>query len=183
MSFTSKPWTSTTPGAQGRTLTLLPLPVMKALRQGDLESAQGLSQLKLPSILISQLCRSTRQRRYAEIELKANDEPWLTRLVVKTDTETIVGRAGFISPPNETGMVEVGYAIDALHRRQGHARAALEILLETARFHPDVKTVRATIRLDNLPSRALVDQYGFREFGEKWDEENGVLTIMQLDIS
>ena len=180
MSVTSESWTSTTPGAKGRTLTQLPLPVMKALREGDLKSAQELSPLKLSPILISNLCRSTWTRRCAQIELNANYAPWLTRLVIGTDTGIIVGRAGFHGPPDETGMVEVGYAIDPLHRRQGHARAALEILLEIARCHPDVKTVRATVRPDNIPSRSLIDQYGFREVGDQWDEEDGVLTTLEL---
>jgi len=74
MSVTSESWTSTIPGAKGRSLTLLPLPVMQALKEGDLDSAQELFPLKLPSILISDLCRSTWKRRYAEIELNANDE-------------------------------------------------------------------------------------------------------------
>lgn len=77
-------------------------------------------------------------------------------------------------------MVEVGYAIDPGCRRRGHARAALEILLEVARVHPRVAVVRATVRPDNLASLRLVEHYGFREVGVQWDDEDGLETILEV---
>ena len=59
-------------------------------------------------------------------------------------------------------MVEVGYAVDPPHRRQGYARAALVSLLNRAVAEPAVSVVRATISPANLASRDLVLQYGFR---------------------
>ncbi|WP_427174808.1 GNAT family N-acetyltransferase [Arthrobacter sp. 92] len=72
---------------------------------------------------------------------------------------------------------------DPAHRRQGFARAALVILLETARSHPQVTVVRATVRPDNLPSRRLLDQYGFEEVGSQWDDEDGLETILEVGAS
>jgi len=91
----------------------------------------------------------------------------------------VVGRAGFHGKPNEVGMVEFGYEIDPAHRRQGHARASLTILLEVAAEDPRVKVVRATISPDNIPSRSLVDQYDFVEVGEQMDEEDGLEVILE----
>lgn len=171
------------PAAKGVNLSQVPLPLMKKLSEGDLKSAQEFSTLKLPPYVVSDECRSTWKRRFAQIALDSNDAPWITRFVVSKATRVIVGRAGFHGPPDKIGMVELGYAIDPLHRRRGHARAALEILLGVARNHPDIKIVRATVRPDNLPSRALIDQYGFREVGEQWEEQDGLEKILELSMS
>lgn len=94
----------------------------------------------------------------------------------------MVGRAGYHGPPDEAGMVEIGYSIDPLHRRRGHARGALLILLATAKTHPGVAVVRATVRPDNFASRRLLDQYGFREVGEQWDDDDGLETILEAPV-
>jgi RimJ/RimL family protein N-acetyltransferase len=77
-------------------------------------------------------------------------------------------------------MVEIGYAIDPLCRRRGHARAALKILLEVAASDSRVNIVRASVRPDNLASRALIDQHGFRVVGEQWDDEDGLEVILEI---
>ena len=76
-------------------------------------------------------------------------------------------------------MVEVGYAIDPAHRRQGHARSSLEVLLGVAASRPEVSVVRATVSPDNHASKALIQQYGFLEVGEQWDEEDGLEIIFE----
>jgi len=43
-----------------------------------------------------------------------------------------------------------------------------------------VHTVRASIRPDNVASRALVAQYGFVEVGEQWDDEDGLETVFEV---
>jgi len=93
----------------------------------------------------------------------------------------VVGFAGYHGPPDSAGMVEVGYAVDPIYRRQGYARAALVVLLDRAEREPSVRTVRATIRPDNRASRLLVLQYGFVEVGEQWDDEDGLETIFEVD--
>ena len=72
---------------------------------------------------------------------------------------------------------------DPALRRRGYARQALETLLDVARSHPDVRTVRATISPDNVASRALIDGYGFVERGEQWDDEDGLEIIYELSVA
>ena len=72
--------------------------------------------------------------------------------------------------------------MDAAYRRQGYARAALTAMLNRARLEPAVTVVRATISPDNLPSRALIAQFGFVEVGEQWDDEDGLETIFELPL-
>ena len=85
-----------------------------------------------------------------------------------------VGRAGYHAPPDASGMVEIGYAIDPEYRRRGYARAALEALLARATREPRVRRVRVSIRPDNVASYQLASQYGFRKVGEQWDDEDGL---------
>lgn len=77
-------------------------------------------------------------------------------------------------------MVEIGYAVDPAYRRQGYARAALEVLLERAAREVDVRTVRATVSPDNAASQNLILQYGFAEVGEQWDDEDGLELIYEV---
>lgn len=71
-------------------------------------------------------------------------------------------------------MVEVGYAIDPAERRKGHAKAALGILLDVARMDDRVRVVRASVALDNVGSRQLIEGVGFDKVGEIWDEDDEV---------
>jgi ribosomal-protein-alanine N-acetyltransferase len=182
MSTTAEPWRSSASDAAGRLLVQLGVPLLNALGSGDLESARGLSTEKLTPYLVSDSCRGVWNRRSAQIQLDPRDALWVTRLVVHSETGAVVGRAGFHGQPNQAGMVEVGYSIDPACRRQGNARAALTILLEVAAKDPAVKVVRATVRPDNVPSRSLLDQYGFREVGEQWDDEDGLEVILEKSI-
>jgi [ribosomal protein S5]-alanine N-acetyltransferase len=182
MAITSEPWSSSAPNAAGHRLVKIELPVLEALSSGDLETACGLSTEHLPPFLIADTYRSLWSRRCAQIKIDPRDALWVTRLVVISETGAVVGCAGFHGQPDQAGMVEVGYRIDPLYRRQGHARAALEILLDVAANEPLVKVVRATIQPDNIPSRSLIDKYDFREVGEQWDEEDGLEVILEKTV-
>ncbi|WP_231499988.1 GNAT family N-acetyltransferase [Saccharothrix sp. NRRL B-16314] len=91
----------------------------------------------------------------------------------------VVGHGGFHGPPDESGMVEIGYAIDPAFRRRGYARATLVELLRRSAAEPDVRTVRATISPDNAASLATIAGFGFVEVGEQWDDEDGLELIFE----
>jgi RimJ/RimL family protein N-acetyltransferase len=46
---------------------------------------------------------------------------------------------------------------------------------------PEIRTVRATVRPDNVASLAVIAQFGFAYVGEQWDEEDGKETIPEVD--
>ena len=120
-----------------------------------------------------------RSRQIADVPA---DAPWVTRFVVVPDVDAPVGLAGFHGPPDDIGMVELGYRIDPGQRRKGYARRALETLLAVARGHPDVWVVRATVGPDNHASRSLVEGYGFADVGEQWDDEDGLEIILEVAL-
>jgi RimJ/RimL family protein N-acetyltransferase len=121
--------------------------------------------------------------RSAQIRESPHAAPWITRVLVDPRIGRIVGMAGFHGPPDEGGMVEVGYQVDPELRRRGYARRALEILLSVAHDSPDVHVVRATISPDNVASLALVADYGFTMTGEQWDEEDGLEIIFEVRVT
>lgn len=179
MTISEEPWESSAPDAAGRRLVKLDASLLDALGNGDLELANTISPYKIVPYLVSDRYKSVWNRRVAQIKVDPEDATWVTRLVVKPETGEAIGCAGFHGRPDEVGMVEIGYGIDPLHRRQGHARAALTILLDVAARDMGVKIVRVTISPDNIPSRSLIDQYGFREVGEQIDEEDGLEIILE----
>ncbi|KAJ6790054.1 hypothetical protein PWT90_03965 [Aphanocladium album] len=184
MTITDEPWVSAAAEAAHRQLIQLPLPVLDALAANDLQSARNLSNNpNISSYIASDECSGVWKRRAGQIRENPGDAIWVTRLVVDSQTGAVVGRAGFHGPPDGNGMVEVGYSIDPLCRRQGHARAALKIMLDVAAADPRVKVVRASIQPSNFASKAVVAKYGFTEVGEQWDEEDGLEKVLEVDVA
>ncbi len=156
---------------------------LAALADGDLGRAELTSPVPLSAWLAGEECTGTWRRRARQVLESPQDAAWVTGVVWDEAGERAVGRAGFHGAPDTTGMVEVGYAIDPAHRRRGYARAALRAMLARARRDLEVSTVRATVAPDNRASRALIDQHGFVEVGEQWDEEDGLEIVLELDVA
>ena len=70
--------------------------------------------------------------------------------------------------------------MDPAYRRQGYARAALEALLARDADDPGIRTVRASVRPDNVASIRLILQYLFVQVGEQWDDEDGLELIYEV---
>lgn len=94
----------------------------------------------------------------------------------------VVGRGGFHGPPDENGLVEVGYSVDPMHRRKGYARAALRAMLEVAHRDVRIRTLRVTIGPDNEASTALVIGEGLERVGEQWDDEDGREIVFEICV-
>lgn len=161
-------------------LVQLPAQAIHALASGDLARANLSASITLTPYFVATDDAGVWQRRSRQIEDDPACVPWITRAIWDVDSQVTVGRAGFHGPPDSSGMVEIGYAIDPLYRRRGYARAALESLLHRASLESSVATVRVTIRPDNMASRQLAQQYGFVEVGEQWDDDDGLETIYEV---
>jgi [ribosomal protein S5]-alanine N-acetyltransferase len=145
---------------------------VRALADGDLAAAgRAVGGLTLPGLWLEGDWLWLWRLRAAQIEEDPDSARWLLRAVV-LDPDTVVGHAGFHGPPDERGMVEVGYSILEGHRRRGYAAAALSELMAYARGE-GARVVRASIAPDNVPSLALARRFGFAHVGEQWDERDG----------
>lgn len=158
----------------------LPASAIHALAARDLAAANHAAPITLTPYFVDVDDASVWRRRSRQIRDDPACAGWITRAIWDVDLQVAVGRAGFHGPPDPAGMVEVGYAVDPACRRRGYARAALEALLDRAARESTVRTVRATISPGNGASRLLVQQYGFIEVGEQWDDEDGLETIYEV---
>lgn len=153
---------------------------LAALAAGDQVAAEAASPVPLGDRLTGPHHRPLWQRRDRQVTADPGAADWVTGVVWDPERAVAVGRAGFHGPPDEAGMVEVGYEIDPPYRRQGYARAALRLLLARAAGEPAVRVVRASVRPDNTPSLALVTAHGFAPVGEQWDDEDGLETVLEV---
>ena len=147
----------------------LTAPVFHALASGDLAAANMVSPVPLPAYFAGPEWTAVWHRRSRQVEEDPASAAWVTGVIWDERRQVAVGRAGYHGPPDGSGMVEIGYAVDPAYRRRGYARAALEALLQRAAREPQVRTVRVTISPDNVASYQLASQYGFTETGEQWD--------------
>ena len=155
---------------------------MLALVADDLPRASAAAGVPLTGYFTGPESNWLWQLRVEQIRRDPGSAAWVARAVVDTSTGAVVGHAGFHGPPDEAGMVEVGYSVDPAHRRQGFATAMLRELLAWAGREPEVRTVRASISPDNVASLATIKGFGFVGVGEQWDDEDGLELIFEVGV-
>jgi RimJ/RimL family protein N-acetyltransferase len=145
---------------------------LAALIDGDLTAASAAAGAELSQYLADEawLWRI----RLEQVRNDPADAEWIARAAVAEPAGIVVGHGGFHGPPDDDGVIEVAYSVAPEHRRKGYAKAMLKVLLERADADPRVTAVRASIRPDNLGSRATIAGFGFRKIGEQWDPEDGL---------
>jgi RimJ/RimL family protein N-acetyltransferase len=154
---------------------------LAALIAGDLVTASASA-----GVTLSQYVADDRwlwQLRLEDIRKDPVSAEWIARAAIAEPEGVVVGHAGFHGPPDADGVVEVAYSVDPAHRRKGYAKAMLRALLERADADPAVTAVRASIRPDNLASRATIAGFGFRKIGEQWDPEDGLEDVFLRKLS
>jgi ribosomal-protein-alanine N-acetyltransferase len=159
----------------------LDLAALTALASGDLAAANEQAPFAMTDYYVGPECIGTWRRRAIQVAATPEDADWVTGLVVADGVA--VGRAGFHAAPDADGMVEVGYSIDPVHRRRGHAKAALASMIKRARHDRAVRTVVASVSPDNDPSLNLIAQFGFVKTGQQWDDEDGLELVFELNVS
>lgn len=143
-------------------LVALPLPVLLALRDGDIPTAERLIGLPVPAEFAEQTDIWTFM--VALLDGRPDNASWTMSALVRDDE--IVGNAGFKGAPDEHGEVELGYSVLTAHRRQGLAVTAARLLLERAEREPSVTRVLATIDPDNAASIGVITKAGFSPDGD-----------------
>ena len=124
------------------------------------------------------------QFRIADLELDPTAQPWLGRAIVLGEpdgTRRIIGSAGFHSPPDAEGRVEVGYRVEPPYRRQGVATEVVRALFDWAAREHGVQRFRASVSPLNMPSLAIIRRLGFRQVGVQIDDIDGKELVFELD--
>ncbi|GAA1663387.1 hypothetical protein GCM10009745_01270 [Kribbella yunnanensis] len=163
-------------------LVELPPPAMAALLEGDLETAGALTGVELGELFVEDRAKWLWGYRLKQLETEPEAADWIARIVVNEPEGVVVGYTGYHGPPDEVGMVEVGYTVDPAYQRQGYATAMLQALLDRAAHEPAVRVVRASISPGNVASLATVAKFGFVQVGDQWDDEDGLELLFELPV-
>lgn len=153
---------------------------LRALANGDLAGGSAEAGVALDQHFVGDRARWIFGYRAGQLAQDPSAAPWITRAAVSEPDGVVVGDAGFHGPPDEAGMVEVGFTVVPQYRRQGYARAMLTALLVRAATEPGVKTVRARISADNTASLATIAGFGFTRVGEQGNERDGLVIVFEV---
>jgi RimJ/RimL family protein N-acetyltransferase len=75
---------------------------------------------------------------------------------------TLVGVGGFFGPPDDTGTVELGFAVLPTFRGRGHATEMVRTLAAHALSQPGVERIVADSLAKDRPTQAVLLRNGFR---------------------
>jgi RimJ/RimL family protein N-acetyltransferase len=84
-----------------------------------------------------------------------------TQFLILDDEGRIAGECGTKSPPNDAGIVEIGYGLAAPSRGRGLGSLAVAELVAWLAAQPAVKVIEAEVHVSNEPSRRIVEKLGF----------------------
>jgi ribosomal-protein-alanine N-acetyltransferase len=152
---------------------------MSALLANDLATARAESGVELGRLFVDEDSKWLWNYRLKQLETEPEAAAWIVRAVVAEPDGVVIGHAGYHGPPDDRGMVEVGYTVDPAYRRRGYAKAILAALLERSAAEPAVRVVRASISPDNAGSLATIAHFGFTQIGDQWDSEDGLELLFE----
>ncbi|TAK01451.1 MAG: N-acetyltransferase [Chloroflexota bacterium] len=87
-------------------------------------------------------------------------------VLVERATGVVAGDAGFLGPPGDDGVVEIGYSVLPDRRRRGYATEAVGALIGWAFASDGVREVIARTDPGNVASIRVLEANGFRPTGE-----------------
>ncbi|MFG3000269.1 GNAT family N-acetyltransferase [Streptomyces sp. NPDC048340] len=155
---------------------------LRALADGDLAGGSAEAGVALDEHFVGDRARWIFGYRADQLAEDPSAAPWITRAAVSEPDGVVIGDAGFHGPPDEAGMVEVGFTVVPGYRRQGYARAMLKALLVRAAGEPGVRTVRARSKSDNNASLATIAGFGFTRVGEQGSEDDGLVIVFEIPV-
>lgn len=119
--------------------------------------------------------------RIEQLAQDPTEEPWLLRAMVVRNTMEAVGYVNFHAPPDERGMVEIGYRVVPSKRRHGYATEAAEAMWQWA-AEQGARVLRASVAPDNVASLAMIGHAGFQLVGEQIDEVDGLELLFERPV-
>ena len=105
---------------------------------------------------------------------------WMYLFIHKADGK-LVGNGGFKGKFDETGTVEIGYAIAPAYERNGLATEAARGLTAFAFSHENVNSVQAHTVAEKNASNSILQKIGMQFVKELHDDEDG--DIWQWSVS
>lgn len=108
---------------------------------------------------------------------RLKDDPdalgWWTYLFVHVEDNVLVGPGGYNGKADESGMVEIGYAIVPAYRRRGLATEAAQGLIDHAFSHAHIERVDAHTLAERNASTRVLEKAGMKHVGTVSDPDHG----------
>ena len=101
--------------------------------------------------------------------------PWCDGVVVRREDRLVVGSMGFKSPPDATGTVEIGYAVNRSLWGRGYATETVEAIVAWALTQPETRRVTAECLERNPASARVLEKSGFHQVGRRMTVEGELL--------
>jgi len=115
--------------------------------------------------------------------LYAVDDPWWLPFLIRLgDGSRVIGVCLHKGPPDESGAVEIAYAIAPNYRGRGFAREAVSALIKETRHLPEVTSIIAHTLPERHASSRVLEHCGFIRIAEIHDLEVGPLWKWQLSV-
>ena len=124
--------------------------------------------------------------RYTYDKLKSNPGDsiwWMLYLFIHPSDRTLAGMGGYKGPPDEQGMVEIGYQIYEPYRHRGLATEGAQGLISQAFGHPVVQIVQAHTLAEENASVRVLKKCGMVFTGAFDDPDDGPVWQWQLPRS
>ena len=86
-----------------------------------------------------------------------------------------MGSMGFKSPPDATGAVEIGYAVNRSFWGRGYATETVGAIVAWALTQPEVRRVTAECLESNPASARVLEKSGFQRVGRRSTVEGDLL--------
>ncbi|MEM7412209.1 MAG: GNAT family protein [Myxococcota bacterium] len=126
--------------------------------------------------------------RLEQVEADPTWEPWLTRVMVLSSAQRVIGVIGFHGPPGgewlrdfAPGGVEFGYSVYPEWRRQGFAREASQALMAWATLTAETTTFALSMSPKNEASVGLAKSLGFSKVGTWEHPARGTEHVYRFD--
>lgn len=109
-----------------------------------------------------------------KLEAFGDAEPfWWSWYIALAESGMIVGTVGFKGPPDNEGVVEIGYGVVTSHWRRGLATEACAAMLAWAAADPRVKGFRAHTLAGDPASAGVLLKNGFQFTRRLTDPDDG----------
>ena len=176
-------------GATRVDLVLLSRAAIACLLNGRRDQAASQLGAAIPAYWPDADDRSLLELRLEDIRRDPAAEPWLLfAIVLRGSGPLMVGHAGFHGPPGVNGRdlpgaLELAYTVFAPYRRRGYAREAAAALVDWARSVHGIQRFLASIAPGNERSARVATSIGFVPAGQRWDDEDGLELVFELELS
>ena len=104
---------------------------------------------------------------------KENGNYWGSFFIIHKADRRLLGTCGYKGAPDDIGIIEIGYEVEATYRQQGLATEAAQGLIDFAWQHEEVKDIIAhTLAYEN-PSVCVLKKLGFQFVEALNDPDDG----------